>query len=50
MTNENKHKQTTQMECSHMAGSGTVYDKHRRHGVGTPSCPIRKRKPAIIRK
>ena len=22
------------MECSHMAGSGTVYDKHRRHGVG----------------
>ena len=34
MTNENKHKQTTQMECSHMAGSGTVYDKHRRHGVG----------------
>ena len=34
MTNENKHKQTTQMEYSHMAGSGTVYDKHRRHGVG----------------
>ena len=24
MTNENKHKQTTQMECSHMAGGGTV--------------------------
>lgn len=34
MTNENKHKQTTQMEYSYMAGSGTVYDKHLRHGVG----------------
>ena len=32
MTNENKHKQTTQMEYSHMAGSGTVYDRRRRHG------------------
>lgn len=32
MTNENKHKQTTQMEYSHMAGSGIVYDRRLRHG------------------
>ena len=29
MTNENKHKQTTQMECSHMAGSGNGLNKGR---------------------